>query len=68
MAPTTDAKARYSRELAQHTRQQFTAARETLENQTSETAKLPAAQADPDCCTSRPHKRPPPSLERPATT
>ncbi|KAJ6471259.1 hypothetical protein C8R47DRAFT_1077356 [Mycena vitilis] len=48
MAPTTEARARYARELVEHTMRQFTAARETLENSSSAAKRKPAAHAARD--------------------
>ncbi|KAJ7656053.1 hypothetical protein DFH06DRAFT_1132539 [Mycena polygramma] len=49
MAPTAEARARYARELVEHTMRQFTAARETLENPSSAPKrKHPAAHAARD--------------------
>ncbi|KAJ7656096.1 hypothetical protein DFH06DRAFT_1328922 [Mycena polygramma] len=49
MAPTVEARARYARELVEHTMGQFTAARETLEDPSSAAKrKHPAAHAARD--------------------
>ncbi|KAJ7656066.1 hypothetical protein DFH06DRAFT_1328903 [Mycena polygramma] len=55
MAPTAEARARYARELVEHTMRQFTAARETPENPSSAAKrKHPAAHAARDGPRGRP--------------
>ncbi|KAJ7656076.1 hypothetical protein DFH06DRAFT_1328904 [Mycena polygramma] len=55
MAPTAEARARYARELVEHTMRQFTAARETLENPSSAAKrKHPAAHTARDGPRGRP--------------
>ncbi|KAJ7680792.1 hypothetical protein DFH06DRAFT_1315532 [Mycena polygramma] len=48
MPITTEDRERYSRELAEYTMRQFTAARKTLDNHKAAAAKLPALHAARD--------------------
>ncbi|KAK7000715.1 hypothetical protein R3P38DRAFT_1833194 [Favolaschia claudopus] len=48
MALTAEERQRYSRELAEYTMRQFSAARKTLDNHKAAAAKLPAVHAARD--------------------
>ncbi|KAJ7661686.1 hypothetical protein B0H17DRAFT_1212235 [Mycena rosella] len=48
MALTAEERERYSRELAEYTMRQFSAARKTLDNHKAAAAKLPALHASRD--------------------